>query len=226
VAIVFSLVAAALPAEAQRVYVGGGWTEAYRDPAAPQLDPVREPQGKSLVPGLSGAVGVWLANRLALESGVTFFWSQSFPWNYSYLLSGGDPTSEVASHGDMPIIGALRAVALQSRAVGLDIVAGGGISVHRASSQTVARCPYPGPATCTPVTPFESDSRSSWEPAVMVGVDAPIRVARRVALVPSFRTFAIARREWLTTHEHRGPASGGGVMTTFGVGLMIGRRFD
>jgi hypothetical protein len=60
----------------------------------------------------------------------------------------------------------------------------------------------------------------------MVGVDAPIRVARRVALVPSFRTFVIARREWLTSHEHRGPAAGGGVMTTFGVGLMIGRRFD
>jgi hypothetical protein len=57
----------------------------------------------------------------------------------------------------------------------------------------------------------------------MFGVDAPIRAARRVAVVPSFRVFAISRRQWLTEYFHRGPEGGSGVMTTFGLGVMFGR---
>jgi hypothetical protein len=217
----FVLSATSLPVQAQtRAYIVASWTEAHRDSAAP-LESATDTATKSFVPGGSVSTGAWIMNRLAIEAGITYLGSQSFPWYFTYLLAGGT-TSEIASNGDTPVTGGLRAVAARTGKVRLDVVGGAGWMRHRASSDTVGDCGPSFRLPCTPVSRRQSDSLSSWEPTVMFGVDAPIRASKRVAVVPSFRVFAISRRQWLTGYYHRGPTGGTGVMTTFGVGVMFG----
>ena len=214
------LLATTSPLQAQTgTYVLAGWTEAHRDPAAP-LTSASDAVNKSLVPGFSVSAGRWIWKGLAVEGGVTFLRSQSFPWYFTYTLAPMT-TSEVASNRDIAFTGALRAVVIRRRHMRLDALGATGWTRHSATSVTVAECGDLFQLPCTPVSLRESDRLSSMEPMFTLGVDAPIRASNRIAVVPSFRVLAISRRQWLTQYYHRGPAGGSGVITTFGVGLML-----
>ena len=205
-------------------YIAGGWTESYRE-SGDILQSPTDTIEKSFVPGISATGGVWFTNGLAIEGGVTYLRAQSFPWYFSYAFAGGT-TSEIAHDSDLPLTVALRGVIVRSKPLRLDVIGGGGFNLHRGSSDTVGRCgSFFVQLPCTPVSPpVESDSLSTLEPTLMFGADAPIPASRRVSIVPSFRVYVISRRQWLTGYNHRGPTGGNGLLTTFGVGVMFGRR--
>ena len=165
---------------------------------------------------------MWIDPHVALEGSVTYTFAQTNGWYYSYLFS--ESASEITSDHDIPLVGSVRVAVLAHHKVGLDIVAGGGFSLHSATSTTIADCGRVFHLPCTPVTPTVSDVKRSFEPLVDVRVEVPIAASPHVVIAPAFRFLVARRRLYLTGYEQHGPDSGSGAMGMFGASVFWRNR--
>ena len=206
------------PAVAQdRLYATGGWTTIWREPSWFPSFATPSPQPAASVPAVVAGAGVWLERHIAVEGTVTFYRAQSFPWHHNYLFGGN--SDERATDRDVPVVGYLRIAPMRGYRVSIEPVVGGGFSWHRGVSFRTADCGTGSrPTPCVPVTPPRRNSAvSTAEWLAAVGADVAVRLAPRFDIAPGFRVSTVRRRQFLTSYDHRGPYSGGGLLPAFSV---------
>jgi hypothetical protein len=171
------------------------------------------------VPGAIVGGGVWLQRHVAIEGVADFHRAQPVRWHFGYLFAPN--SDQLTNDRDAAVVGYVRIAPMRGRRVSVEPTVGGGISWHRAASVITADCgPGSRPTPCLPVTPpAPSDTYTTAEPVVALGLDVAVRVSARVALTPGFRLLTVRRRTYLTGYAHRGPASGRGVLSGFAVSL-------
>lgn len=214
------LMLSAAPAAAQTpgFYASGAWLKVRRDRDL-YADPTdRLATHRSSVQAVTASAGRRMNRVVAFEGEIGLQQGQSFPWKFTYQFS--ENTEEVLTHRDVPLIGYARFFAGSGR-VRLEPVVGFGYVWHRAESLTVGDCGSGNfPHACLPLaTPVVSDTLNSWERAIATGADVAIRASAHVSIVPTVRVTWIDRRQYLTGYDHRGPASGDGFTSAFGVAV-------
>jgi hypothetical protein len=159
------LMALATPSDAQHngpLYAGGTLT------AFTQTRPDTQPLGGTTWNG-SVSAGGWLSPRLAIEFEPSF--GRTFSWEYSYRPGPSFTADVVASRRD-----SFWAAQVRTRVGVIEPVFG--LAYMRASLQrhaTIAGRPY-----------FD-DARIENGVAAVLGLDAPVKIAPHVYLLPTFR---------------------------------------
>jgi len=220
------LVLSAVPArgQARTFYVAGAWLTASRDRGLAATSAADLGVHRSFVQSITAAAGVRLNRATAVEGEIGLQQGQSFPWKYSYQFA--ENSQQITTDSDMPIVGYVRVLTTPAARVGVEPVFGGGFTRHHAASVIVGDCgsgnlPHP----CVPVNPpADGDDYATWEPLLAFGADVPVRASGRVSIIPTVRFMYIDRRQYLTGHDHRGPASGKGFTGGFGVAVRWSAR--
>ena len=160
-----ALMALATPAQAQQdesVYAGGAIT------VFAQTEPDGQPLGGTTWNG-SVVVGGWVSPRIAIEFEPSF--GRTFSWQYSYRAGASFTADVVASRHDTFWAGQVR-----TRLGVVEPVAG--LAFMRTNRQRHAT---------TNGRPYFDDLRIDNGLAGVVGLDAPVRIAPHVYLLPTFR---------------------------------------
>lgn len=214
-------IACAAPLHAQDVYVTGGWSQVWRQgPWATLPGPTVSP-----VQTAAAGVGVWFARDLAVEGSIGFHRDQAVDWEWRYQFAGGANNQRTFDR-DVPLTAALRIAPLRGRRVAVEPALTGGISFHRSQSYITADCgPASRPTACVPIDPpkrGETFSTAEW--LLGFGADVPLRVSRRLEILPGVHFLFVKRRDYLTGYNHRGPRIGGGRLPGFGVSVRYAIR--
>lgn len=202
---------------AQDLYIAGGAAVNARAPGwYPSLSTPSAPAASRVV-SITGGMGIWVSNAVAIEGSVSITRAQPIAWHFNYLFARN--ADELTYDRDLPLIGLVRVAPLRRKVVSIEPVAGGGLSFHRGATFMTADCgPGSLPTPCVPVTsarPDEVKTTADW--VVTFGADLPIRVSSRVSVVPGFRVNYIQREVYMTGFDHRGPLSGGSDLWGIGV---------
>jgi hypothetical protein len=203
-------------------YISVGWSVASRDRGNAPTSVADLGPHRSLVQAATVGAGFRFTPWVGLEGEMQLQAGQSFPWKYSYLFASNSLQS--TNDRDTPLVALLRVRAFPDRRVGLEPVIGGGGTLHTAASEITADCGSGQfPHACMPLPqPVKGDSLTTFEWLFATGVDVPARLSRHVVIAPSFRVLVINRRQFLTGHDHRGPAPGSGLTGSFGAVVRWG----
>src|SRR5262245_53570533 len=170
---------------------------------------------ESAVPSLVFGVGTRVRSWLGIEGTAELHSGQSIPWRYDDYLVAGQTTKEITTDRDLPIIGAVRLSPRRCLRICPEVVAGGGISLHIATSVSTGQCgtlPQPFPE-CLPLLPHGSDDRSfNLEGLGTLAGGVAIRVSARVTLSPGVRWLIANRAPYPTGYLDRGPHNSRGTM--------------
>jgi hypothetical protein len=202
-----------------RFYLTGGFASSWREPAWVMSLATPSQPPAAPVPAAAIGAGLWFQRDVAVEGMMTVHRPQSVPWHYGYQFGGN--SDQLTDDRDLLTVGYLRIAPMRGRRVSIEPLVGGGVNWHRGQSVMTAGCGTGStPAPCVPVTPpTPSDSLTTGEWMASLGADVALRLSTRVALAPGFRLDMVRRRQYLTGFDHRGPASGGGMMPGFTVTL-------
>lgn len=163
--VLLALMTLAAPSAAQQdgsLYAGGTVT------AFTQTQPDSQPLGGTTWSG-SAFVGGWVSPRVAIEFEPTF--GRTFSWEYSYRPGASVTANVVASRRDTFWAAQVRTrLGVVEPVVGLAYMRS-----HLQRHATIAGRPY-----------FD-DSRDEHGVAGVLGLDAPLKIAPHVYLLPTFR---------------------------------------
>jgi hypothetical protein len=201
---------------AQSIYVFGGTSQTWREPGWRQRSFDDDGPDTKPTPSILAGAGWWVTPRIGLEGSIEFQRRQTLSWHYGYMSNLDLSTTDY----DMPILGHLRLAPLRTRRVSVDALIGGGLTWHGTKSFVIRECDRVFGTSCTmPNPPTGPSTYGTWEWAMSVGVDVPIRLADHVHLSPSARVLYAHRRPYLTADNFRGPLTGPGLMPSIGLTL-------
>jgi hypothetical protein len=200
--VVLMLIIAATPGEAQQnesLFAGGTLT------VFTQTEPEGQPLGGTTWNG-SVFVGGWVSPRVAIEFEPSF--GRTFSWRYSYRAGASFTADVMASRRDTFWAGQVR-----TRLGVIEPVVG--LAFMRTNRQRHAT---------TNGRPYFDDLRIDNGLAGVVGLDAPVRIAPHVYLLPTFRAL-VNFKSAPDTSEFGDPlgdqTSAGRLLFRYGAGMRV-----